>query len=90
MLDANGFVYFSYFMFFAIAVCLPATLVKLFRPVGRPAIVATAREHIQRCMPTVTTTVPDPNRPGQALIRSSVPTYWGTNVHRDYVCGVGV
>ncbi|CAD7950716.1 unnamed protein product [Amoebophrya sp. A120] len=88
MLDANGFAYFSYFMFVAIAICLPHTLIKLFRPAGRPAIVKAAADHVKRCFPTVTRTVENPD--GRAVVSSEVPSYCRTNMHRDYICGVGV
>jgi len=89
----QGFgIYLTYFIAFAVCICLPATIFKLIRGCcfksGRPRVLEASTNHMHMCKPNVMTTVERPD--GTAQVTLSMPTFFKTNVHRDFICGVGI
>ena len=76
-----------------ILIALPVVILKLVRPKARPVVMRAAEQHIERCKVTVMTTeeFDDEESGGKvAKVFLNMPEYWKTNMHRDYIAGVGL
>lgn len=85
-----------------VCLLLPHELVKLFRPRGRPAVLKAAQNHSSRCRSLVlrdeevSETEAAPGRgdegeeSGGGRPRFVPPSFLKTNIHREYVSGVGL